>query len=75
MRSWIHSRRAASGMMHELDPDASAVIALGLVGILAIKIQFGNGFGQQVLPQRVKFCLQMAPAAKGIKNLIALRNQ
>ena len=41
------------GKMHELDPDASAVIALGLVGFLALEVQFGNGFGQQVLPQRV----------------------
>ncbi len=33
------------GKMHELDRNASAVIALGLFGILAFEIQFGNGLG------------------------------
>ncbi len=63
------------GKMHELDPDASAVIALGFLGSLAIEVQFRNRRRQQVLPQRVEFCLQIAPAAKGIEDLIALRNQ
>ena len=67
MRSWIHSRLAGVGNMHELHPDASAVVALGLVGIFAIKVEFGNGFGQKVLPQRVEFGLQMAPTAKGCR--------
>ena len=33
------------GEVHELHRNASAVIALGLFGVLAFEIQFGNGLG------------------------------
>ena len=61
--------------MHELDPDAPAVIAFGFLGSLSIEVQFRDGRRQQVLPQGVEFCLQMTPTAKCVKDLISLRNQ
>jgi hypothetical protein len=60
--------------MHELHPNASAVIAPGFVGFFALKLDFGNGLGDEVLPERIQFGLQMAPTAKGIEDLIALLN-
>src|ERR1700677_2879055 len=61
--------------MHELNANASAVVAPGLLRCLVVKIQLRNGFWQQVLAEWVEFCLQVTPAAKGVEDLIAWRNQ
>jgi hypothetical protein len=61
--------------MHELDADAAAVVLTGLFGGFTVKVQFGHGFWPKVLFQGIEFGLQMTPTAKGVKDLIAVRNQ
>ncbi len=61
--------------MHEFDPNAPAVIALGFLGSLSLEVQFRDRRRQQVLSQGVKVCLQITPTAKCVEDLIALRNE
>ena len=58
--------------MHELRADGRAVDTAGFVRIRTGEVKLGKCDRRKVLIERIKLCLQVAPATEGIKNLFAL---